>query len=616
MTLPEQNSVPQFPLVAGASDPSALGGQQQGNGSWSMPDPATALAHLDQFLPPERGEYWLAAGVRFTSFDLINSTMLLMVAFGNELEIGLLGLSWISLPPPAVPGASAPVLEYAYAELGIEIKLLPSEGLFSATAILTPNSFVIDPACKLTGGFAFYVWFGDNPHAGEFVLTIGGYNPAFQVPSYYPTVPRLGFDWPLPGNVSISGDAYFALTPSAVMVGGGLAVLFSQGWLNAWFKAQMDALIVWAPFHYDLEISVSIGVSCRVHLLFITTTLKVELGAQMALWGPKMGGTVHINWYVVSFTVGFGASETGATPPLDWTNSDGTGFAQTLLPHQAQNGSQAVSLAASAAAPPGNSSIQPAGNYIINITDGLLTTFSSGGQTVWVVRPNHFMFSATTAIPTTEVDIAAPGGAVNKYTPPIASQPGSNYSVSIRPMNAILSSSVFAITVTDDANNVWDLAANCDFKLSCQSVPASKWGQPLAPKQDPEANALLPGRLMGIQSATPKAPVLTPGGDDTLVVDVASSFTFDTVDAQSGSTPPYLPLVAGQTPSGPVPQVDPQSLSEIQTSLMDAGVVNLRTQIYAALQQYGADPVTNGPLTALASQPAAVLTGNPMILAS
>ncbi len=254
--------------------------------------------------------------------------------FGNQLEISLLGLSWMSLPPPSAPGASAPTKKYAYAELGLEVKFLPSEGFLGATAILTPNSFIIDPDCKLTGGYAFYIWFGDNPHAGEFVMTLGGYHPDFHPPSYYPTVPRLAFNWNVSDEVTVSGDAYFALTASAVMAGAGLQILFSRGDLKAWFNAQMDALIVWAPFHYVIDISVNVGVSYRVNLLFVTVTLSVELGAGLTIWGPKMGGEVYINWYIISFTISFGASRGEGPDPLDWTNDDGTGFAQSLLPHK------------------------------------------------------------------------------------------------------------------------------------------------------------------------------------------------------------------------------------------------------------------------------------------
>jgi hypothetical protein len=635
LVLPDQNSVTTFPLVAAASDPSTLGGLP--------PDPAKALSGLGTLVPPQRGEYWLAAGVRFTSFDLINSTALLVVEFGDELEIALLGLSWISLPPPAAPGAE-PTVKYAYAELGIEIKLLPSKGVFTATAVLTSNSFVLDPACKLTGGFAFFVWFGPNEHAGEFVLTLGGYHPDFTPPSYYPQVPRLGFNWPMPGNVTISGEAYFALTPSAVMAGAGLQVLYSAGNLRAWFKAQMDALIQWAPFHYSIAISISLGASYRVHLLFVTATLKIELGASLTIWGPPMGGRVHINWYIISFTVSFGASESQGPQPLDWSTSDGTGFAQTLLPHKntttksklAQS-SERLALRSEAfveswatesstgelmtartmfvAAPTSGSGVEPSGIFTITVNDGLLATIQKDGQSIWIVRSNHFRFSAVTTIPATEIDVEGPS--TTKFNPKDSC--GADYSVYIRPMNAQLSSSVFDIKMTDEFSQTYNLVGDFDFDLSCHPVPAAKWGAPLAAGQDPEMNALLPGRLLGLENITPKQPVLTPSGALALDIDITQAFTYDIVDDPLDKNLPdpyHLPLVPNQTPSGPVPAVSSGALDQIKKALMDAGVTAARGQLLAALQGYGFDPVTNSPMATLAADPGAVLVGNPLILAS
>jgi hypothetical protein len=614
LILPDQDAVQQFPLVAAASDPSTLGGMP--------PDPAKALALLAPVVPPERGEYWLAAGVRFTSFDLINSTALLVVEFGNELEIALLGLSWMSLPPPAAPGASAPANKYAYAELGIEIKLLPSEGVFSATAILTPNSFVIDPACQLTGGFAFYVWFGSSPNAGQFVFTLGGYHPDFSPPSYFPQVPRLGFSWPMGGDVTISGDAYFALTPSAVMAGGGLQILFSSGPLKAWFISQMDALIEWAPFHYELNISVSIGVSCRVHLLFVTVTLSATLGADLTIWGPPMGGKVHIDWSVVSFTIHFGADRVGKLPPLNWTDDDGKGFAQTLLPHSSNGNSPQASpmnLMVMATMEASSDAAPPSGIYTIVINDGLQTTFKAGGQTLWVVRPNHFQFSAMTVFPATEVTIApaTPEAGKITFTPQDSCGAGSDYFVCIRPMRTTLSSSVFNISLTlDDDNSTYDLAADFDFDVSCHPVLAAKWDKPLGDGQDPDMNKMLPGRLLGLENIKPKSTILTPSGTNLLEVDRASAFADIAVDNEEGYSPNELPLNAEATPVGPVPAADAQALSKIGASLKDLNVIESRAAILTALQQFGIDPGTNDPLATYANDPAAVLVGTPLLIST
>jgi hypothetical protein len=610
--LPDMNAVTTFPLVQAASDPSTLGAGKKPDGSWQMPNPAEALAHIDQYVPPQRGAYWLSAGVRFTSFDLINSTALLVVEFGNELEIALLGVSAISLPPPPEPGGEAPAKRYLYAELGIEIKLLPSEGVFSATAILTPNSFVLDPACKLTGGFAFYVWFGSNEHAGQFVLTLGGYHPHFTPPSYFPQVPRLGFEWPMAGDVTVSGDAYFALTPSAVMAGGALDVLFSSGDLKAWLTAHMDALIEWAPLHYEIAIGIDIGVSYRLHLLFVTVTLKFELGADLTIWGPPTGGTVHVHLYVVSFTVGFGADQQGAPDPLSWTNDAGTGFAQTLLPHSGPSPARAPERVMLAAEAP---TAQPTGVFTVTPTGGVVSSFQKGTATVYVVRPADFSFSVATTIPATEIDLQSPSAADPTKPSDAPTVIGAkNTAIGIRPMAATLSKSALSVTAYDDdfgTPHVMPFATDFDYQPIVTSVPAAKWGQPLPPNTDPEMNELLPERLMGIQDVTPKGPTLTPAGAGALSMVVETTFTYDVVDKDS---PHHLPLSPSATAPQAVPAVDTaEEFSTVKGTLMSAPVVHARDDVFSALKTLGVDAGTNGSLATFAAEPGAYLTDDPLL---
>ncbi len=197
------------------------------------------LRAMNDVMPPRTGSYWLAAGIKFNSFKVINSFALLVVKFGNDLEILLLGKSTMSLPLPKEAGAE--LKPYVYVELAIKVSIRPAAGLISAEALLTDNSFVIDKACRLSGGFAFYAWYDPPPTAlpkvekGDFVLTIGGYHPHFVVPVHYPQVPRLAINWPNP-PVSIKGEAYFALTPSAVMAGGALeAVIRTVAWRRSSF---------------------------------------------------------------------------------------------------------------------------------------------------------------------------------------------------------------------------------------------------------------------------------------------------------------------------------------------------------------------------------------------
>lgn len=553
IVLPALDKVPEFPLVAAASDPTKLGGKP--------PSPAKALAALHDSLPAERGEYWLAAGVNFTSYELVKSTALLSVEFGTELEIGLLGLSSIKL-------AEGP-LTLAYGELGLEAKLVPSKGVFGASAVLAPNSFVLDPACKLTGGFAFYVWFGDSPLAGQFVVTLGGYHPDFKPPAGFPRVPRLGFRWPLPGNVTISGQAYCALTASAIMAGGSLEILFAKGNFKAWFKAQADLLMEWAPVLYEAYIAVSIGVSYRLHLLFVTTTLKAELGANLTLWGPKTGGQVEILWYIISVTVQFGAARDQGPKPLSWPD-----FARRLLP-------------------PNSLSITAGAGVLGEVQDD-----EDDEKTVWIVRPDLFQFSAGSAVPADTVVFGARTfGPGNRSRADQEADQG-QYFVGIRPMKTILTSS--KLTVTIDEHESFQPT------LATRNVPAALWGSPdagLTPAAD-----LLRARLVGVENVRAGQPPLKGQID----VDVENAFTYDVVDVSpegllGGADPHHLPLPPAWPPARQAERADPDVVARVTT------LKGVRSGIFDALRGLGLDPQTDGALDVLAADPLGVLGGSPLL---
>ena len=94
------------------------------------------------------------------------------------------------------------------------------EGFFRVDAALAPTSYIYVPPCHLTGGFAMCYWFNPSNYAGDYVFSIGGYHAQFKHPTYYPTPKRVGISFQLSDEVSVTGEAYFAITPKAVMGGG------------------------------------------------------------------------------------------------------------------------------------------------------------------------------------------------------------------------------------------------------------------------------------------------------------------------------------------------------------------------------------------------------------
>ncbi|UAY54339.1 DUF6603 domain-containing protein [Arachidicoccus terrestris] len=302
LLLPPIDKVTSFPLVAGAGS--------GGNPFGTHPTLAEAMKVMEQYLNVSIGENWLAAGVSVSSFGMVSVYALLSVAFGTRFQLGLLGLGTLQVPAKE----PEPVI---FAQLALEALFIPQDGLLAVYAELTPDSYILAKACRITGGFAFCLWFTPNEHAGDFVITFGGYNPYFKAPSYYPTVPRLGMNWAVSSELVIKGGMYFALTPHAVMAGGRLEATWKSGAISASFIAHADFLIYWKPFSYDIRLGVSFSVNASIDLAFVRISLSVSVGAELHIWGPDFHYRAVIDLDIISFTIG--DEEGGGQPAgIDW----------------------------------------------------------------------------------------------------------------------------------------------------------------------------------------------------------------------------------------------------------------------------------------------------------
>lgn len=318
LIIPGVSGVQDFPLVQWATGsgnpPSSASGGDVGTRVTQV------VERLSQVVAPSVGEYWLAAGIRFTTFKVLDCFALLTVKFGTEFEVALLGLATVQIPPAPSPAV-------AEAQLALEASFAPSTGLIAIGGQLTPASFVLSRDCHLTGGFAFWTWVSGD-HEGDVVVTLGGYSPRFTPPDYYPTVPRLGLSWQLDA-LSISGGLYFALTSSAVMAGGSLSATWSKGSISAWFTVEADFLIVFEPFHYYISAGIQLGASFSIDLWLTTLHVSVHVGVDIEIWGPEFAGKATVDLSLISFTIDFGdqsGKQTDTT--IAWSD-----FVARTLPH-------------------------------------------------------------------------------------------------------------------------------------------------------------------------------------------------------------------------------------------------------------------------------------------
>ena len=446
IALPDIDEVRDFPLV------SIVLGKSEGSSTNALEQ----LGSANRF-PAVTGQYWIAAGVKFTSFKLVEAFALITVQFGTRFEIALLGIATLRQPPAPVPRA------LVYVEMALKVRFAPDDGLLSVMAVLTVNSYLFDTRCKLTGGFAFCIWFKPtNPkfenRAGDFVVTLGGYHPKFQVPAHYPNVPRIGFNWQLPEcGVTIKGEAYFALTPSFIMAGARLSAVFRSGDFSAWFEAHADFLIGWAPLHYEAEVGVRIGAAFVLRVGSLSSTLSFELGAMLRIWGPPFAGEAYVDLGIVAFTVPIGDRKAARTPPkLYWDE-----FAKQFLPPK------------------------PLG---IAIIAGLIEE-REGTNGYVIVNPSELCLAVESFVPITEVNTKLKR-APDKRTPDTAF----TTDLGIRPMRETKLASSLELKFSSDEEMV--------YRSTLKSAPEALWsGKPMPDARTAKALKVnvIEDVLMGIQ---------------------------------------------------------------------------------------------------------------------
>ncbi|MFB4309589.1 DUF6603 domain-containing protein [Actinomadura sp. GTD37] len=297
--------VPTDPIAA-ASFPLVQAVQEGGVGQ--PRDPDSQLAALRKVAPARRGSHWVAAGVRFSSFELVHTSAVAYAALDRGFQVGLLGVSRMVLP------MAGPAI--ANVELAINARFDSTESLLSIRAQLTDNSWLLSRDCQLTGGFAFVIWFRER----RFVLTIGGYSPWFD-PEGFPVVPRVGIRWAVSKQVSVKGEAYFAVVPGFMMFGGRIEAAYNTDIVRLWFTAWLDVLLGWDPFYYRVDMGVEVGATFRLRVCFIacvTIRVSVSLGVSLQIEGPPLHGRARVDVAVASVTVHIG--DPAPPPPayLTW----------------------------------------------------------------------------------------------------------------------------------------------------------------------------------------------------------------------------------------------------------------------------------------------------------
>lgn len=207
--LPKASKVREYPLIKRLDDGHEIGEKANKN---NLPMAEAAIKGLIKKLPRRDKTYTFAVGFKSNSFDFLKAKNVLMVELGSSIATSLVGTTDIKFPE------KKPIVA-----LGTDY--LVSIGLSSGTVNihgeLNKDSYIITSELSLSGGFAYYMWLRDK-HAGDFVVSIGGYHPKFKVPEHYPNVSRVKLEWKMTDAISVEGKMYATFTPSHLMIGGKL----------------------------------------------------------------------------------------------------------------------------------------------------------------------------------------------------------------------------------------------------------------------------------------------------------------------------------------------------------------------------------------------------------
>ncbi|WEB45314.1 hypothetical protein MOV08_42490 [Streptomyces yunnanensis] len=584
--IPTTSEVNHFPLVnrLGAR-PAVPGGEVE------KLTPAQAMNELvgpGGWVTPAQGQYWVAGGMEFTVYRFIQARAIALVEWGEAgWKAMLAGRTTLALPPTTIPEesrASAPAADLGLSLGGPLGKVIvdfvfaydSALGRFSMDTVIAGGSYILDPQATLTGGISFYVWGKDLPAQGirkGFVLSAGGYHPQFRVPAYYPKPPRIGLLWER-GPVSIRAQAYAALTDGAFMAGGELAAVYDNGHginLRAWFTAYVHALVQWKPFYADLALGLSIGVAATVKVLFVRIRISLEVGVDLQLWLPPVGGRARVKVWFITFTLGFGSDRKGA-PPADWEDFHVQlpAPSRTVLKQGCElpDVTQAESEARTAAAEPE------------------------------LVRIDGFTAAVESALPASKITLNGELFA------------GSDDArIDIRPMRltGVVSEQVVRILDQRGDQYCWE-RARWTVTATREGLPQALWGKPLAnPNQALNKPGLVDDCLTGLTIQVPEPtreplPGIGPVPAEALDVD--------------GLPPGRMPL-RDETVAGPSPVADPHSIALIGDTLDDAdpetGTVGRRTRAHNALTALGLAPGSDGPLTRTARLIGTTLTDAPLL---
>ncbi|HRI06242.1 MAG TPA: hypothetical protein PKW35_00425 [Nannocystaceae bacterium] len=224
------------------------------------------FATVESMFPIAKGSFVFGPMIKigWGSPTLIEAMIGVFVSLPSPVIIALLGRVRLALP------ADKPILVL---NMDIAGSINFGAGTVGLDAQIHDSTLF---ELELTGGMAFRARFKDQP---GFLLSVGGFHPAFEPPADVGPLARMGMSMRLgeQENILITLRSYFALTSNTLQFGAGIDVSAQIMKFKIYGGAYFDALIVYRPFHFTAGMGAYFGVAWRKwELLAVRVALTLD----------------------------------------------------------------------------------------------------------------------------------------------------------------------------------------------------------------------------------------------------------------------------------------------------------------------------------------------------
>ncbi len=243
-----------------------------------LDNPAAALALVDAAFPATEGRYVIGLLARLgwgTPTSLITLDVALLIELPSPVRIAILGVLEATLPTK-----DRDLLKLRADFLGT-VDFGSKRAAFDATL---SDSHIL--AFALTGDLAFRFYQGNNP---LFVITAGGFHPAFQPPAGagLAGLRRLTLSLSRGDDLRVRLTSYFAVTSNTVQFGSHLELYYriARG-LHVEGYFGFDVLFQFNPFHVQAHVEAGVAIKYGSReLLSLHLSLDVTGPGPWHLWG-------------------------------------------------------------------------------------------------------------------------------------------------------------------------------------------------------------------------------------------------------------------------------------------------------------------------------------------